>query len=84
MWNAYKSNSACKAAVLVPHNLTFALRWTSNEAKNLLSYVSAVMVDCVGVVFVYFPDQTKHNGSWMKCAEELISFSVEHFESYAL
>ena len=59
LWNAYKSSSACKAAVHVPHNLTFALRWSSNEAKNLLGYVSAVMVDCVGVVSVYVPDQTK-------------------------
>ena len=73
MWRACKSNASCKAAVLVPHKLAFALRWSSSELlKNTLSYVSAVVVETVGVISAYFPDQTKPDSSWMKCADELV------------
>ena len=64
MWRACKSNASCKAAVLVPHKLAFALRWNSSELlKKTLTYVPAVMVDSVGVISANFPDQTKPDSS---------------------
>ena len=36
LWSACKSNASCKAAVLVPHKLAFALHWSSSELLKIL------------------------------------------------